>query len=101
MQGSPFEVTALPDELAFEVSAGLLFAQRSGECEDCVCWGEGGAGLGFTTEQLCRGDLPGRPPPSRYSVKKFQRGNHRNACADDPFNECGLHCLQVCALVAK
>ncbi|MDE2637482.1 MAG: hypothetical protein OXI30_14055, partial [Chloroflexota bacterium] len=26
-EGRPFEVTAVPDELAFEVSAGLLFAQ--------------------------------------------------------------------------
>ena len=26
-QTRPFEVTAVPDELAFEVSAGLLFAQ--------------------------------------------------------------------------
>ena len=26
-RGRPFEVSAVPDELAFEVSAGLLFAQ--------------------------------------------------------------------------
>ena len=50
-QGRPFEVTALPDELAFRGQRRAALRAGSGEREVGVCWRAGGAGL-TTKEKL-------------------------------------------------
>ena len=62
-QTRPFEVTALPDELAFEVSAGLLFARDRDAVKSVFAGAGGDLSLIHRTErkERCRGDSTSRP----------------------------------------